>query len=238
MSSRSSKFSKTKRRQIWSGGFTLIEMVTVMAIFVIMTSVVLANLPDFRDRSSLELVAQEMALVVRQAQAFGTRTRGAVFSEEVRFPSYGIYFNTGDVNLSEPSETSFILFADAPEDGDVGDNNYGGPGEGCGADDSECREVFNLKGGLELDKEGPPPGPLALCDDSGCTSVSALNIVFNRPNPEARFTDPANSGSEFSLCSGAPCQYAKIILTLVKNGATKSICVWSTGHIYSRQSCP
>ena len=33
-----------------TAGFTLVEMVVVLAIFMIMTMVVLANLPDFRSK--------------------------------------------------------------------------------------------------------------------------------------------------------------------------------------------
>ena len=51
-----------------TAGFTLIEMIVVIAIFGIVTTIILANLPTFRDRSSLDLVAQEVAINIRGAQ--------------------------------------------------------------------------------------------------------------------------------------------------------------------------
>ena len=74
----------------FKSGFTLIEMMVVVAIFVIATGIVLANLPAFRNKSSLDLTAQEVATGIRQAQVYGAGTRQA--STASKFPSYGIYF--------------------------------------------------------------------------------------------------------------------------------------------------
>lgn len=57
-----------------TAGFTLIEMVTVIAIFVVVTGIILANLPSFRSSSALDLVAQEVATQVRGAQVYAMST--------------------------------------------------------------------------------------------------------------------------------------------------------------------
>src|SRR3989338_9771847 len=72
-------------------GFSLIEMMVVLTIFGIMTAVVLANLPAFRDKTALDLIAQEIATTIRQAQVYGIGTRSAGSSSN--FSAYGIYFN-------------------------------------------------------------------------------------------------------------------------------------------------
>lgn len=210
-------------------GFTLVEMMVVVSIIVIMTGVVLAGLPGFRDRSSLDLVAQEVALVIRQAQAFGSQTRFAAAA----FPSYGIYFNISDVNQTFQSSNSFRLFADigSPSDGHFSD----GAGTQCAASGAECREVYTLGGGITITE-------LNLCvKDSGtetCNSLGLdhLNIIFNRPNPEAHFADNYSSSNNpnnlDNNCNGNACSYAKVILSSAKTGTAKNICVWSTGHIY------
>lgn len=240
MSSLSLIFSKGTLPRAQSRGFTLVEMMVVVSIIIIMTGVVLAGLPGFRDRSSLDLVAQEVALVIRQAQAFGSQTRFAATA----FPSYGIYFNPGNV-AGVPSgggtaNASFSLFADADRNG-----HYNGPGAGCGTANSECREVYNLSGGITL-------SGAQLCNKSGATETcqppnpNYLNIVFNRPNPEAHFADnnsssPSNLNNLDNSCppGSSSCSYAKITLSSPKISTPRNICIWSTGHIYvtSSASC-
>jgi prepilin-type N-terminal cleavage/methylation domain-containing protein len=48
-------------------GFTLLEMIVVMAIFLITTGIALSNFKGFTRKSSLDLLAREMSLVIRQA---------------------------------------------------------------------------------------------------------------------------------------------------------------------------
>lgn len=205
------------------------EMVTVVAIIVIMTIVVLANFPEFRDRSSLELVAQEVALVVRQAQSFGTNTKVASFPT-LEFPSYGLYFNVNaPPGAVFQSNNSFRLFADDP--GQTGSTGRYSDGEvTCAPGTTECREVYRLPSGITFTK-------LETCPSSGvCTNITAtnaLNVVFARPNPEAEFI--SESGAD--LCSGS-CSYAKITLSSVRAGTTQCVYIWTTGHIYTKPSCP
>jgi type II secretory pathway pseudopilin PulG len=208
-------------------------MLVVTAIFMIMTATVLANLPSFRQKSSLELVAQEVALVVRQAQAYGSITRVANLGSSSAFPSYGIYFNldSSGETAGPYNDQGFIFFADRDTDPDVpgsGNNTYD-PAGGCGKDDTECRESFTLNGTIRL------VNPFQLCsggDEESCVDTKTLNIVFDRPNPEAIFT--TDSGD--LACES--CSYAKIGLISGDNQCA-DVYVWNTGHIYSqlKDSC-
>lgn len=156
-----SLFSKSNRQ-----GFTLVELVVVMAIFTIMTIVVMANLPAFRSRTSLDLLAEEVAITIRQAQVFGVGTR--VF--ETEFPSYGVYFSI------DPQ--SFVLFADSNSNG-----NYKYDGA------EELREQFQFRGGVGVTK-------LEGCFDAdNCQPIdNILQIVFHRPEADALF-NPDSDGS-------------------------------------------
>lgn len=230
MSSLSLIFSKLNNPRS-ARGFTLVEMMVVVSIIIIMTGVVLAGLPGFRDRSSLDLVAQEVALVIRQAQAFGSQTRFAATA----FPSYGIYFNINDDSVVFKSSNSFRLFADigSPSDGHFSD----GSGVQCAT--GECREVYTLSGGITMTG-------LNLCNKSPtetCNSQAHLNVIFNRPNPEAHFANNSSSANNpnnlDNACAGSACSYAKIVLSSPKISTPRNICVWSTGHIYvtANSSC-
>ena len=216
----------------YQAGFTLAEMITVVAIIIIMTGVVLANFPDFRDRSSLELVAQEVALVIRQAQAYGSQTRAVLGSSSTAFPSYGIYFNVNATNPKFKDPKSFRLFADVPGLGVTGRYSDAEPPAGptCGSALAECREIYNLEGGITIAKLETCPST-GVCTD--ITSTNALNVVFTRPNPEAQFT--SDSGAD--LCGGT-CSYAKITLSSARTAATQCVYVWTTGHIFTKPSCP
>ncbi|OHA60583.1 MAG: hypothetical protein A2556_00245 [Candidatus Vogelbacteria bacterium RIFOXYD2_FULL_44_9] len=68
------KFSFSDQQKLTTSGFTLIEMVTVIGIFVVVTGIILANLPSFRSSSALDLVAQEVATQVRGAQIYAMST--------------------------------------------------------------------------------------------------------------------------------------------------------------------
>ncbi|MFA5000797.1 MAG: type II secretion system protein [Candidatus Paceibacterota bacterium] len=79
------KFLKTKNRKPkasegftqwntanYSIGFTLLELIVVIAIFLIITAVVMTDIPNFREKSSLDLTVSEVATYIRGAQVYGT----------------------------------------------------------------------------------------------------------------------------------------------------------------------
>ncbi len=200
-----------------SSGFSLIEMLVVISIFVIVTGIVLVNLPSFRDKSSLDLVAQEIALTIRQAQVFGIGTRA--FGGSV-YPSHGIYL--------DPAQTQqFVLFADLPTGPGslLGDRLYN-KALNCGQTGSECREIFRLGGGISL--EGIYRCPATGCDSSKYTQP--VNIVFQRPRTDASFYI-SRRGSPTSLNTPA-----LKIRVQNKVGSWRDIMITKAGHIYVQKS--
>lgn len=59
-----------KSKKISSAGFTILELIVVLTIFMIITAVVISDIPNFRDKSSLELRASEIATYIRGAQNY------------------------------------------------------------------------------------------------------------------------------------------------------------------------
>lgn len=179
----------------------------VITIFVIMTVVVLANLPAFQAKTSLDLIAQEVAITIRQAQVFGVSTR--TFAGSQVGVSHGIFVEKNPPHL--------ILFADADASGTDGTYDSG---SGCGSDDTECRERFDFRG-VTIERLELWGGASILDNDA-----SSLQIMFQRPDVEAVFT-PESVGSD-SVSS------VKIILkSLRQPDATREVVVWNTGHIYT-----
>ena len=200
-------------------GFSVLEMVVVTAIFVMVTGVVLSNLPSFRNRASLDLTAQEMALAVREAQVYGIATRVvSVGSNE--YPSYGVHFEITD----EPAG-SFIMFADDSSDLD-GKNLYD-PGDGCNAQSvgTECLEQFLLEGQFKI---------LKICQNAQDSSFEdrcynqdvAVDVVYTRPFPE-----PSICFSEGG--SPASCGQTNVIIVLGTPGGTETrdVLIWNNGQI-------
>ena len=75
-------------------GFTLIEMMVVLAIFLLISGITLANYPAFNSRVSISTLANGIAVSIREAQVYGVSVKNATTSALGLYPSYGVYFNT------------------------------------------------------------------------------------------------------------------------------------------------
>lgn len=145
------------------GGFTLMEMVVVVAIFAIITGIVVANIPQLRNKISIDLVAQSIALNIRGAQVYGIGTRQV---DNVTPAAYGIHF-------SQNEEQSFILFYS-----ETSDDAYGGSVD-CSVDDVQCVEKYALNGAY-IESVCLGNGPCSNPPDE-------MDILYVRPSSEATF---------------------------------------------------
>ena len=145
-------------------GFTLVELLVTLSIFVILTGVVLWNQTKFNSSILLTNLAYDTALTIRQAQTYGINVRE--FNGTGQFFPYGVHFETG-VNSK-----FFILFADSNNNG-IYDSGSDG-----------MVKKYNIQRGnyvRTLCRVARDP-----CS-AGTTSlaVNSLDIVFERPNPDA-----------------------------------------------------
>lgn len=141
-------------------GFTLVELIVTMTVLLIITTISLAKYPEFNQRVALKKTVQEVALVVRQAQAYGLGVKEYVPGSGI-YPGYGVNFD-----LSEPAK--FRLFADL-NDNRVYDSESG-----------ELIELFEIKDGSKI---------VRLCQNSGANcSMSILDVVYYRPSPVVYIT--------------------------------------------------
>lgn len=87
-----------------SDGFSLLEMIVVIAIFLIITAVVIVDIPNFRGKSTLDLTVGEVATYIRGAQVYSSAQLGF---EPGSQPSYYISFtkNSSDFFMSKEGET-------------------------------------------------------------------------------------------------------------------------------------
>ena len=157
-------------RQNIQKGFSLVEMLVAVAIFAVISSILLANYPEFRSRAALDNTAHEIALVFREAQVYGISVRGQANS----FPVYGVHFDP-----ATPSKV--IIFTDKD-----GDNVFA---ENTNPEKNELLDTFTLIGGEQITKtceEGEFKDGALICEDQSKPNT-LFTILFKRPNPDALF---------------------------------------------------
>lgn len=140
----------------------MVEMLVVIAIFGIVTTILLFNLPTFRNQASLDLVAQEVAITIRGAQVFGGGGRVGETGGEA--PTYGIYI--------DKTSPQFDLFRESGVN-----SGYDNAGDVICA--GECIERYALSGGFEI-------SGLKCGETTDCPGTTA-QIMFTRPNLEPTF---------------------------------------------------
>jgi len=204
-------------------GVTVIELVIVIAIVSVVSSVLIFNYSGFSTSVSIRNLSQEMALSIRKAQTYATSVQSvnSVVNDTTLFPAYGISFSlnqpTSDITL--PTTKRFVLFADIPDvSNPLGDKIYTSDGE-CGVPsfDSECLESFGIATSDRI---------IRLCTDiTGCASDMTVNVLFRRPSPDALICIVQGSA-----CSSSTPSYLEIVVQSVR-GDERTILVWNTGQI-------
>lgn len=178
------------------GGFTFVEMITVISIFAVMGSIVLFKYGEFSKRANLDNLAQNVALKVVEAQKSaisGVKTSGVTSGLA---PSYGMYFT---INSSGSANKKLVYFGDMPAGADLeGDKIYqttgGTSALPCGTSyGSECLSVTSVTSGEYVSR---------ICYSTSATvftcpssSNTAAQIVYKRPFPDATM----------SVCTASTC---------------------------------
>ncbi len=147
-------------------GFTLVELLVVMAIFVLISAIVLADNNRFGGQVLVENLAYDVALSVREAQVYGISTRGI----NGNFTSgYGVHFDS-----SSPS--SYVLFADLD-----------GTGVYNAAISGETIKTYTFSPGYTIVK-------LCVTANVEDCGITQLDIMFQHPQPDAYISKNGQSG--------------------------------------------
>jgi len=175
----------------------------VVAIFLIMTAIVLGSLPSFRDKTSLDLVVKEVLTEIRQLQVYGgaARSNGVVFTPNSVLTPFGLYFD-----ISNPKQ--IVLFSDTNND-----KEYSG---------GEMIETYALGGGVQIQKiclSTPFPISTPPISDS-CNDNGPVSITFTNPYPQPTLTGSLDSFS-----------YARLFFKQTRLNETRSITISQTGQI-------
>jgi len=226
------------RRARSARGFTLIEMLVVLAIIIVITSIVLSGQSLFNQTLTLTNTSYDVALSIRQAETYGISSR--VFGPAAN-TGYGLEFSKG-------TPGSYIFYADAyPAPGSI--NN-------CHCSNSTCAALPDAKPGnclydavyngnaSELVSQYTFGNGIMVADFCGTDASSgarhcavaspsdlrSVDTVFIRPNTAATITGINNSGASVQLSSA--------VIYLSESGATRCVQVTAVGQVSVLPACP
>ncbi|MEK7539356.1 MAG: type II secretion system protein [Patescibacteria group bacterium] len=186
-------------------GMTYVELIVVLSIFAVMTSVVIFNYREFQVKVDIKNLASDIALKIVEAQKSSLSgnlpAQTPTVSDPAKWkPAYGVYFDaTGD---------SFIYFTD------LNNNNWFDDAPCTG----ECLDEINITKNYYISRIDSYLG-------STLTQITVpLAITFKRPN----------SGATFSHSNGIPLTFDYIQITIASpspQSVTASIKIYPSGRI-------
>lgn len=141
-----------------NNGFTLIEMLTVMAIIVLITSVVIFNIGLERQNSALFRSAQNLSLNLRQIQNYALSSK--------TFRTIGIPCGWG-IHFNGVNSIGYVIFADLALNQNCSDRDFIRAANG-----SEDFETVSLESGIRISS----------------LSDNLSDVVFTPPDPIVNFT--------------------------------------------------
>lgn len=190
-----------------NNGFTLVELMVTVGIFVLITGLLLARYSNFDRGIILTNLAYDVALTIRSAQSSAINVKSAPgssgYSDDFDKP-YGVAF--------KDNTASFTLF---------NDSNYSDSTNIGMMDSGEDIQTTSIKKGAKI--SNICAGVEGDCNED----ISDLYIVFKRPDTVAHIVsvDPTKAGK---ITTENP--YAEITVSSL-DGTTKKVVVRSTGQI-------
>jgi prepilin-type N-terminal cleavage/methylation domain-containing protein len=186
-------------------GFTLIEMVAVLGIFGIVTSVVMFNHSKFQSDTILTNMAYEIALSIREAQIYGVSARNAIPGGVNTFSRpYGIY-----IPPVNPPTSQYFLFADTTPD-----LRYSGTDCAFVQGGDICATAYTLQRNILIES-------IYVKNGENCNLANKMSILFKRPNPEPIVNIDIN-----------PLTFSQVQITVkAPDGAKRYVIVANNGQI-------
>lgn len=173
------KASKLKAKSYkLNGGMTYVELIVVLSIFFILSSVVLFNYGDFQDRVDIKNLASDITLKIVEAQKSSLNGMWN-FSAAIPDwrPSYGVYFDSStsiDSGDSIAFNKKFIYFSDL-------DNNSSYDGLSACTTPSECLDKIIITRNSYISRID------SFTDSVPREIAKPLSVIFKRPDSSAIF---------------------------------------------------
>ena len=215
----------------YKAGFTLIELMVVLAIIVVISTVILSSQSSFNRTLILSNTAYDIALTLRSAQTYGLSSRAV-----------GTTVNAGyGINFQKSTLDSFTLFADS----------YPGPSAisvchpitdistpdalpgNCSYESSQGEKILDYKLGNGITVSDFCALAFGAWSCASTGALTSLDIVFARPNPDAFISVNGVYSSMF------PVTKVCIAVTSPQHDTWRYITVTASGQIVANAtSCP
>lgn len=219
---------KIFKKNKYNSGITMVELIVVISIFLILTSITIFNYGQFRSSLSIQNLADDISLVIRKAQSLATGVLGVGggFSG-----SFGVHFTADPSNANNPyyygSNKQFVLFFDRYSP--YLKYNYTGNLSVCGTvtfSNNECLEAFRIKSNDKIDK-------ITIFYSGGGSeeldSTHILNIIFERPKTEPVFCRQTSAAQP---CGEISASYVQIKISSINEpGIYRYIKIYNSGQI-------
>jgi len=221
---------RSLERPVPQRGFTLVEMLVVLAIIAIVTSISLFGQSTFNRSILLTDTAYEIALSLRDMQSRGLSSR-----------SFGGVANAGyGGRFTAATPSSFVLFADTGGAGALTNCPKGTSGQpdykpgNCRYDvtDGEV-QTFSISNRFALSHICGTllVGGQRYCSNTDAT-FTALDVVFLRSNTTDSIMTVQRGGSQ-------PLSKAEIYIRSADGVATRGICISQIGQVsVAYATCP
>ncbi|HRH55254.1 MAG TPA: prepilin-type N-terminal cleavage/methylation domain-containing protein [Candidatus Paceibacterota bacterium] len=214
-------------------GFTLVEMLVVLAIIVIITAIALLGQTTFNRSLVLTDIAYTIAFSIREAQSYGISSRAAGATTNA---GYGISF-------ARTTPTSYVLFADTnpAKPGDTGNPSLcpghpsvasshpeAKPGNCIQNNATEIVRRSTLNNGFKIKSFCGKDSGTEKCSDSAQTTtrLESIHIVYLRPNTQSIITGvSAGSSNRVALSD------ATIRITSPDETAERCVLVSKAGQV-------
>jgi prepilin-type N-terminal cleavage/methylation domain-containing protein len=143
-------------------GFTILELIVSLAIFAMMTALVLSKYGNFNQNILLTNLAYDVALTVRNAQSYGLNVKSSTRTANDFSKPYGVYFS----KAASPANTTIIFFTD------TNSNDVYTAGT-----DAIIQSTTITRGSIV--------SAICVYNNGACTDVDNVSVVFRRPDPSA-----------------------------------------------------
>lgn len=170
--------SSKKNRQ---SGMSYVELIVVLTIFSVLSSVVMYNYGDFQDRIDVKNLSSDIGLKVVEAQKFSLSGAYPPQAQQSQIlsdwkPSFGLYFNLNNDGGPDKDSKSFVYFTDLDTQNGLFDSSKC-PGAG------ECIEKITITKGSSIYS-------LGACHQNGADpcimkEIPDLHVTFSRPDSGA-----------------------------------------------------
>ncbi len=148
-------------------GMTYVELIVVLSIFSVMTSIVLFNYNAFEANVNIKILANDIASKIVEAQKDSISGKLNLNAPLDWKPSYGVYFDISN-------NKNFIYFADLVQ-------NHSYDSSVCGSG-GECLDSINITKGNYISRIDSYLGVTAT------PITTPLSITFKRPDSSAIFS--------------------------------------------------